>query len=80
MKSYTKGDLKEVFNPMMDLAKGESKIIKDNNGKAKTVKGDTWYSNNAKETEVISYEPVDPNDPNYDAPDEDLDTNVTHDL
>ncbi len=63
---YTKGDLKEVLNPMMDLAKGESKIVKDNNGKAKTVKGDTWYSNNAKETEVISYEPVDPNDPNYD--------------
>jgi len=59
---YTKGDLKEVFNPMMDLAKGETKV----NDQGKQVKGDRWYGNAAKETEVISYEAVDPNDPNYD--------------
>jgi len=59
---YTKGDLKETFNPMMDLAKGETKV----NDQGKQVKGDRWYGNAAKETEVISYEAVDVNDPNYD--------------
>lgn len=60
---YTKGDLKETLNPMMDLAKGETKI---NTQTGKQMKGDGWYSNSSKETEVISYEAVDPNDPNYD--------------
>ena len=60
---YTKGDLKETLNPYLDLAKGETKV----NDKGSQTKGDRWYNTASKENEVISYEAVDPSDPNYNA-------------